>query len=300
MVVTAAYQHEAALISATDHKKNLDLVLHFKAQVENRIHSCWMAHVAHSLESCITEECDLLDSLLSDGMHNIKEPSLPSQSALVVMPQTTSNCQPSQNDGVRAKLRNRDWKYTPPKDSHPYAKDNTVKSRRKPQYPCRACRSEFHFDNNCPWYIEFKARKMVTAIATDVERPDNVQRHYNLDYALSEHGATFDDLEVETRTILNIHYKNQPTLPGQFIDREANSFYSALDYGTFHDQGPDEHFLAKWPKNTLDKSALSVFIEEELVNEGMDPEAVIDGAVSTEESQGKRTTKESLKSKSRQ
>ncbi|KAG8987086.1 hypothetical protein FRB94_002240 [Tulasnella sp. JGI-2019a] len=133
--------------------------------------------------------------------------------------------------------------------------------------------------------MDFKAKKVVTTITKNVERPEDVQRDYNLNYALSEHGVTFNDLEVEAHMILDIHYDNFPTLPYQLIDKEVNAIYSILDYGTFHDQGPGKHFLVKWPKSALDKVVLGVFTKEELINKGMDGGSIAQEAVATEASQ---------------
>ncbi|KAG8985385.1 hypothetical protein FRB94_003782, partial [Tulasnella sp. JGI-2019a] len=141
-------------------------------------------------------------------------------------------------------------------------RDNTIKSKNTPHFLCHPCGSPHHFDNNCLNYAVFKQRN-VASVNINLERLSDVQQDYNLDYTISDMGLMVGDLEMDTYTVHSIQYDQIPSLPGQCIDWEANTIWGLMDYEQFHNHGPEEGFLAKWPKDMIDKSALAIFTKEE-------------------------------------
>ncbi|KAG9023480.1 hypothetical protein FRB95_013010 [Tulasnella sp. JGI-2019a] len=84
-----------------------------------------------------------------------------------------------------------------------------------------------------PHYQAFKDKKMVTSISMEVDMPADVQDDYDLDYMISDLGLTIGDLELDMCRVYHVQYDDTPSLPGQFINKEANAVYGVLDYRTF-------------------------------------------------------------------
>jgi hypothetical protein len=107
-----------------------------------------------------------------------------------------------------------------------------VVSRNEPAYPCRGCGSPKHFDNDCPHYPEFAgklgAKVFSHAYIAEIERPPNIQREYDADFAsmLVEHNLR---PSVVSRHVHSMEYDLPHPLASFLVDKKNEVFLNWIN-----------------------------------------------------------------------